>query len=154
MWPRDVFMRFNFYLSRVVFWTFRVSWLNLLLASVLCLTAHVWGWLSAPPIIPRVSAVSCWALKCQSAILAHVAQLLNGALEGISHTAAPFTVKQSFTLPQIVAKTPKTFISPMRFMATGGSSPRLLYLHVNTKHNTVQREREPVPQRFLACQTQ
>ncbi len=143
-------MKFNFYLSRVVFWTFRVSWLNLLLASVLRLTAHVWGWLSAPPIIPCVSAVSCWALKCQSTILAHVAQLQNGALEEISHThsGSSFTVKQSFTLPQMWLKHQRP--SSPRCV----SWPRVALLHghfiymLNTKHNTVQREFKPVPQRF------
>ncbi len=99
---------------------------------------------------PLSYRVSCWALKCQSTILAHVAQLLNGALEEISHThsGSPFTVKQSFTLPQLWLKHQRP--SSPRCV----SWPRAALLHghfiymLNTKHNTVQREFKPVPQRF------
>lgn len=44
-------------------------------------------------------------------------------------------------------KTPKTFISPMRFMATGGSSPRPLYLHVKhkTQYSTAWTRACPMP---------
>ncbi len=89
-------------------------------------------------------------LGTEVSILAHVAQLLNGALEEISHThsGSSFTVKQSFTLPQMWLKHQRP--SSPRCV----SWPRAALLHghfiymLNTKHNTVQREFMPVPQRF------